>query len=64
MPAPKGNKNATKGDHAKNVRFQIRMTSEMREKLDYLADKNKLSITELIEKLIIREYQKNIGQNK
>lgn len=56
MPAPKGNKNATK-EHAKRARFEWRLSVDVKEKLEELAADRKISPSELLEILVVREFQ-------
>lgn len=62
MPAPKGNKFAAKLN-PKGTRLGFRVDAATRVKLEQLAAVKKLSISQTLELLIVREYERKFEKN-
>lgn len=61
MPAPKGNKNAVKGAAAKSKRYLLKITEENLGILKKIAQREKISMAQVIEKSLLAMYPKEFS---
>lgn len=56
MPAPKGNKNRQKGLNPRDAQINVRMTKELKQKVELHAESMGVTKTELLESIIVKYF--------